>query len=269
MKTTPSNVAPEMQNVLISIGLSVQHSQDLLDAGFTQVFMTRQQREAQNALYAAEAEKKTPGRDVYRLDRTNNAGVRQADGGEQIFTTKGDPNRKHQEMVSPSELPKRLVKLGYHLAIAEIYQEEGNKTHRKFRTFWSKNSAATVTMDEAQKAVARKYFKIVYRKVFGFRNPAAVSLLGDKDPIQGTIATLNFSGVVEFKPQNTRDCVATDTAGHFECPLRNPTDPVRAFEPPVNPTESPAQAFDRGLNVGTPPGGRCPERTPARFQGRK
>lgn len=241
-----------LQNVMVSIGLKTVNSGDLLKIGLPRVFRTKADQQRLTDLYAAKATDKTPTLDVFRLGRTDGAGNQQADGGYQIFTTEG------QKMVTPSVLAADLAKYGYHLTVAEVFQAEGNEEHIKLRLTWSRSSSTKVTLDDRQKKAVRKYFDLVYWKLFGFYNLEAVSLEGEVNPIQGSIVTLNFSGVVNDRQVDhsaIREVKMVDQDGHISCPLRvttpaAPAVPHRCPErTPVKSAGSLGEAMDNGIRA--------------------
>lgn len=205
---------------MVSISVLKAMAGDLVKAGFTRVYRTRDEQAKLTALYTAKAAEKTPSLDVARLGRADMAGNQQVDGGYLIFTAEG------QKMVTPTNLVTDLTKQGFHLAVAETFEKEGDE-HIRLRMTWSKNSSAHSLLGERQKAVARAYFDRTYHKLFGFNNPESVGLEGESSPIQGSIVTLNFSGVmnaaeVSQNQGSVREVRMTDQDGHLACPLRNP-----------------------------------------------
>lgn len=210
-----------LQNVMVSISVLKTMAGDLVKAGFTRVYRTKTQQAELTALYEAKAKENTPNLDPLRLGRTDAAGNEQADGGYLIFTAQG------QKMVTPSGLVADLTKFGFHLVVIEIFQREGDEEHIKLRLTWSRNTQAFTILDDRHKKVVRKYFDLVYHKLFGFNNPESVGLEGDHRPISGSITTLNFSGVMKAEQVKTcagqiREVRMTDADGHLACPLRNP-----------------------------------------------
>lgn len=253
-----------LQNLMVSISMLKNMACDLLSAGFTNVFRTKADQEKLNARYEAKAEKTTPSLDVHRLGRTDAAGNTQVDGGRLIFTAEG------QKVVTPKNLVDDLTKHGYHLAVAETFEKEGDKNVR-LRLTWSKNASTKVRLSDCQKKVARKYFDLTYWKIFGFFNLEALSLEEERSPIKGSIVTLNFSGVMnagQALHKDIREIRMVDEDGHLACPIISTASatPQRYPEPPGNPAQSAESAFDQGLKSSIrEPRRICPDRTPERF----
>lgn len=241
----------KLQNVMVSISVLKQMAGDLVKAGFTRVYRTRAEQERLTALYTTKAAEKTPSLDVGRLGRTDAAGNQQVDGGYLIFTADG------QKMVMPMSLIDDLLKAGFHLAVAEVFEKEGDDRNIRLRITWSRNSASDIMLTEHQEKIALKYFDQTYWKLFGFFNPRSIDLAGDQCPIQGSIVTLNFSGAM--KPDQVKTCTGnirevrmTDADGHLACPLKNPDGKTPQRCPERTPDRflaqaSPAEAFDRGI----------------------
>lgn len=240
----------QAQNVMVSISLIEGMSGDLLKLGLPEVFRTTEEQDALTALYEEHAATDTPSRDVYRFNRTDASGNTQADGGEAIFKETGQKN------VTPINLAMSLEKNGFHLAVAEIFRAEGNGRNFKLRLTWSVNSLARVTLTEQQLVVIDKYLCQAYFKLFGYRNQENISLTLETNPIQGTITTLNFSGLMDIKKskdQDIREIQLTDKDGHFRCPVSWPAPsvhrcPEKTTDRLVN--ASPEEAFDHGVNAG-------------------
>ena len=214
-----------LQNLMVSISLKKASSGNLLKIGLSQVFRTKADQQRLTDLYATKAADKTPNLDVYRLGR-NDLDGKLADGGYLLFTKEG------QKMVTPANLPDDLKAFGFHLTVAEIFEKEGDPDHIRLRLTWSRNSSAKMTpLDDRQKKTARRYFDLTYWKIFGFFNPEALSLEGDRSPIQGSIVTLNFSGVINAGHQSeVREVRMTDADGHLACPIIPTACPERTPE---------------------------------------
>jgi hypothetical protein len=244
----------ELPNLMVSIAVRRDLAGDLLAAGFTKVFRTIAQQTALTALYETKAAEKTPHLDIGRLGRTDATGNRQVDGGYLLFTAGG------QLAVTPKSLVADLTKYGFHLAVVEVFEKEGEQNVR-LRMTWSRNPVTPVTLTEQQKKVARDYFNRTFHKMFGFFNPESVGLDGDASPIKGSIVTLNFSGVMNAaqEAQNrkaTRHVRMVDQDGHLRCDLHETADPVQSPGPVAT-----AAVVDRAFPA------RCPERTPGRMGG--
>lgn len=250
---------------MVSIAMKTHMASDVQDAGFTRVFRTTAEQQVLTALYEKTAETKTPSLDLDRLNRADLAGNKQVDGGYQIFTAiSPGAVSSHQEMVSPQDLAKSLELFGYHLAVAEVFQREGDEAHLKLRLTWSTNSPAHASLTQKQQTVVDKYLGLAYFKLFGFYNLAAVSLAADQSPISGSIVTLNFTGVAPKAAE--RFVRMTDQDGHLRCEPRATevflgdasTQALadRAFSPASRPDD---KAFIRSQSV------RCPERKPRRL----
>lgn len=245
-----------LDNIMVSISVVKAMAGDLVKAGFTHVKRTKAQQAELTALYTTKAAEKTPSLDVSRLGRTDATGNQQVDGGYLIFTAEG------QKMVTPTNLVADLTKQGFHLAVAETFEQEGDETRIRLRMTWSRNSTAHSLLGERQKAVARAYFDKTYHKLFGYNNPESASLEGDQNPIQGSIVTLNFSGVMKLEQVKTcagliREVRMTDQDGHLACPLRNPGGTVPQKCPERTPARfeqarHPAQVFDDGVRQNRP-----------------
>ena len=210
-----------LQNVMVSIGMMKAMAGDILGAGLPHVFRTKKQQEATNLLYTSIAEVNTPCLDVFRLQRTDQDGEIQADGGYVLFGKEG------QEIVSVRDLTIDLEKNGFHLAVAETFEKEGDGKRMKLRLTWSRNSETRTSLTGPQKLLVHKYLNKVYWKLFGFYNQDSVSLEGDTNPIQGSIITLNFSGVLNGKQVADnltliRDVRMIDSQGHLRCLPRDP-----------------------------------------------
>lgn len=235
----------DLQNIMVAIGLKSVNSGDLKKIDLPRVFRTKADQQRLTDRYAAKAADKTPALDVFRFGRIDAAGNQQADGGYLIFTSEG------QKMATPKNLVADLTKYGYHLTVAEVFQAEGNEEHLKLRLVWSKNSSAKVTLDDRQKKAVRKYFDLVYWKLFGFYNLEAVSLEGDTNPIKGSIITLNFSGVVNDRQADhsaAREVRMTDADGHLACPIIQSAAPA---VPHRCPERTPARSLDEAMDQAT------------------
>ena len=243
-----------LDNIMVSISVLKAMAGDLVKAGFTRVYRTKEDQAKLTALYAQTAAEKTPSLDVTRLGRTDAAGNQQVDGGYLIFTAEG------QKMVTPTSLVADLTKFGFRLAVVETFEREGDDRNIRLRMTWSRNSQANCLLGERQKAIARKYCDLVYHKLFGFNNPESVGLEGDESPIRGSIVTLNFSGVVDSRQLSQNQGLVrlvrmTDENGHLACPLRNPGGKTPERCPEKTPERfeaSPGQAFDDGLRERRP-----------------
>jgi hypothetical protein len=219
----------KLENLMVSIGMLKCKADDVLEAGFPLVYRTKTEQEALTALYEEHARTATPHLDVYRLQRTDNAELVEADGGYLLFTKDG------QRIVTPTVLVADLAKFGFILTVAEIFQRESDEKpeeeHIKLRLVWSWGDSTTeFKPNDDQKKIARRYFNRVYWKLFGFYDLDSVSLEGEKSPIRGSIVTLNFSGVMNAENEDKhRDEVRlvrmVDQDGHLACPLRPPPTP--------------------------------------------
>ena len=235
------------QNVMVSIAFDPTKSRDLMEVGLLpKVLRTKAQQAQLNELYLTQASVITPSLDVNRLNRTDAAGNKQVDGGYLIFSALGQKN------VTPRKLVADLTKLGYCLVVVEIFEQEG-KDKRKLRLTWSLKIGATVTLEKRQAQVVRKYFDLSYFKLFGFRNLKAVSLEGNQSPIQGSIVTLNFSGVNAPADREVRMC---DDCGHFQCLPIETTTKAPADRHPIGGTTT--EVVDKAFSVGI--GTQCPSR---------
>lgn len=227
-----------LQNLMVSIAMKQNQFGDPNNVGLPVVFRSRQEQAQLTTLYERAAAINTPNLNIDRLNRQDATGNRQVDGGYLIFAALG------QKTVTPKNLVTDLTKFGFHLSVVEFFQKEGDDKIR-LRLTWSKNSLTKVQLDDRQKEAVRKYFNKTYWKLFGFFNPEAVSLEGDKSPIKGSIVTLNFSGMMApnvEQNQMVREVRMTDADGHLACPIIQ--------SPVVTPAAAPY---------------RCPERTPARL----
>ncbi len=206
----------KVDNIMVSISMLKFMASELVKAGFQNILRTKEQQEAMNRL----SEQRTPGKDVYRLGRTDAAGNKVADGGNLLFGKDG------QKIVSPTKLAADLKKQGYSLIVAETFEKQGDEEHIRLRLTWSLNATSEICLTDKQKSVARRYFDGVYWKMFGFFNQEALSLEGDASPVKGSIVTLNFSGVmnqanVQLRRNEIRD-LQMIAEGHFRCIFRPP-----------------------------------------------
>lgn len=224
----------ELQNVMVSIATRKNKANDLLNAGFSRVFRTREQQGALTSLYEKTAKNQTPNLDVHRLGRTDSAGQAQVDGGYLMFKEQG------QQIVSPRLLVPDMERVRFNLAVAEVFQKEGDDNVR-LRLTWSRGGTE-ITLGHQKAAVVLRYMNKTYWKLFGFFNPKTVSLEGDANPIQGSIVTLNFSGIMPNPPpaqhvDQIRYLRMVDADGHIRCERQNGNgkrDFSRTYQPPTS-----------------------------------
>ncbi len=210
----------DLQNVMLSFAIKGQYAKELIAISVPYVFISRDEQEATKKLYEDGAKQDTPNLDIYRLDRMDSAGLPIPDGGYLHFQQGG------QKVVCPLSLANDMEDLGFYLAVEELVEREGEENW-KYRLVWSRNSSSHLELVGKRRLAARKYLGQAYFKVFGFYNPVARSIQGDKSPIQGSIVTLNFSGVISGDKYSEnlpllRDAKMVDADGHIQCILRDP-----------------------------------------------
>ncbi|MDO8667542.1 MAG: hypothetical protein Q7K35_00390 [bacterium] len=176
---------------------------------FPIIFQTREEQEAQQTLCRENQNTSEP-LPTWR-DRAGN-----------IKTMYGNPlYDENPELVSPARLAEDFTSHGFRLVVVECLQREGDDEFQRLRMAWSKNEAVGITLDAKQKQVARKYADLFYWKHHGIFNAKAVSLQGQHNPIQGSIANLIFSGVMKsWQVENNHKIISevrlTEENGQFE-----------------------------------------------------
>lgn len=170
-------------NFMFSIKVNQTMTLKLKNAGLSHLFRSKAEQEALTALYAEAAGAKK----AFRLDRTDTAGNKQADGGNLRFGKDG------QENVFPGTAIPELEKHGYILIVAEIFEKEGDGGYGFMRLTYSVHGREIKLNQAAQKLVNLLTGRF-YRKCYTYHNEESLSLAGDKSPVQGSIITLNFGG---------------------------------------------------------------------------
>lgn len=166
---------------------------------FPVVFQTQAEQEAQQRLY-----KETQSSSAPLPTWRDRAGI--------LKTVFGDPlYDENPEMTSPTKLADDFTKLGFRLIVVELLRREGDDESQSLRMTWSRNVSSGIALSDKQKSVARKYADLFFWKHFGFYHAKAISLQGDKNPIQGSIANLIFSGIMKPKAVGQNDGLLCET----------------------------------------------------------
>lgn len=175
-----------IDNFMFSVKINSAMMLKLKNAGLPHVFRSKAEQEALTALYV-----KTAGEEkAFRLNRTDTAGNKQADGGDLRF------GRDGQENLFPDTAIPDLKKNGYILIVAEVLEKEGDNGYGFLRLTYSVDGRKVWLGGQTQRAV-NLIMRRFYRKCYAYHNEKALSLRGDKNPVQGSIITLNFSGPMQ------------------------------------------------------------------------
>jgi len=169
------------QNVMVSMAISANQVEKLLDASLPHIFRTRAEQEARTKMYETAAKK-----DVYRLNRVDGAGNLQADGGNLLFGQNGTNN------VCPSKTRADLVANGYILVVAEIFEKEGAGGRGFLRLVYAKIGEEIRLSEEAERIVANLTGH-TYKYAHGYFNSEAMAMPDEDSPISGSISTLNLT----------------------------------------------------------------------------
>lgn len=172
-----------IQNFMFSIRVNAAMTLKLKNAGLPHVFRSKAEQEAITALYAKAAGEEK----AFRLNRTDTAGNIQADGGNLRFGKDG------QENVFPGTAIPDLEKHGYTLIVAEVLEKEGDNGYGFLRLTLSVNGKRVMLSGGVRDLIDLLMGRF-YRKCYAYHNEEALSLQGDKSPVQGSIITLNFGG---------------------------------------------------------------------------
>lgn len=205
-------------------------AKDLTSAGFLLVERSIADQKAITQRYEQAAKVASPKADVFRLGRTNAAGVLQADGGHLKF------GRDGQKLICPKDLVADLSQNGYHLFRVEILRQEGDLDEKdrqriRFRLYWTSGDEPKLELTDPQKKVARDFFNGSYHKLWSFFNASAAP----GRPMQGSSVTLNFSGVMKAEQakelaDEIRDLRLIDH-DHFRCVPRSTKSQVEDWHP--------------------------------------
>jgi len=197
LKGNYEGIAEEkVENFMLSIKVNGGMTEKLIRAGLPHVFRSKAEQERLTALYAQEAGKKK----AFRLNRTDTAGNKQADGGDLRFGQAG------QENLFPGAAIPDLERDGYKLIVAEIFQKQNDCGDGFLRLVYALEGNAITVGEEARQLIALLTGRF-YRKCYAYYNDEALSLHAETDPVKGSIITLNFGGPMQ-NPELTEKATA-------------------------------------------------------------
>jgi hypothetical protein len=217
MKERKERKSPD--HIMFSVRINQKQVEQAKKLGFQKTFRSWADQKALTALYAEKAGKEK----AFRLERTDTAGNRQADGGNIIFKKEGVEN------IYPFPAFTDIADY-YGLSIAEVFWKQGDNGAGFLRLTFSRgipSAPPEIELTEDQNLFVNKIIDRPFRKLYGFFNEEAVSLQGDKSPIKGSVVTLNIAGAITDaneiaeRKDSFRDLRIFDDGKHFRCPLRS------------------------------------------------
>ena len=164
------------QNVMVSMAISANMVEKLLEAGLAHIFRTKADQEARTKMY----EQAAPQKDVYRLNRVDGVGNLQADGGNLLFGQDGTGN------VCPNKTRADLVANDYVLVVAEVLEKESAGVRGFLRLVYAKSGNEIRLTDEAEAKIAG-ITGHTYKYAHGYFNAEAIAMPDENSPISGSI----------------------------------------------------------------------------------